>query len=159
METFRAERERVAGRMMLLGAAGVVGGAVRAMYSGGSPVMRATFMAGTSCCMVGTAIFGAESLAYLALQRIHQATGTKEAHGRDLLISHGVGGLCGGALVGGLFQHRVMPGMILFTPLMLGVAVAEIKFLEMRGARIKELQLDGMNTQSNRRRNDDSYSR
>jgi hypothetical protein len=41
----------------------------------------------------------------------------------------------------------------------LGVAVAEIKFLEMRGARIKELQLDGMNTQSNRRRNDDSYSR
>jgi hypothetical protein len=158
METFRAETERVASRMMLLGAAGFAGGAVRAIYSG-SPVMRATFVAGTSCCMVGTAVFGAESLAYLAIQRINQATGSKEAHGRDLLISHGVGGLCGGALVGGLFQHRVLPGMILFTPLMLGVAVAEIKFLEMRDARIKELQLDSMNSQNNQRRNDDSYSR
>ena len=129
--------------MLISGALGAIGGATKAIYKG-NPILRSAMFTGTSCCLVGTACFGCESLAYFVVQRVKQDTRAEVAHGQDLLVSHGVGGCCGGAIVGGIFQGRTFPGMLMFTPLMLGVAFAEIKFLEMRAERVKELQLENL---------------
>ena len=158
MEGFIGESQRVGNRMIMIGFAGFLGGGMKAMYTG-SPVLRAAGFSGASCCLVGTTCFGSESLAYVALQRFNQATGAKEEHKRDLLISHSLGGMCGGGIIGGLFQGRVVRGMLLLTPLMLGVGLAEIKFLELRDERMKELLLDSMEKDKKKKQTQDTFSR
>ena len=56
-----------------------------------------------------------------------------------LFMSHGMGGAVGGSLCGGLFKGRPLPGMLMLTPIMLGIAYGELRLQEYKKKRIKEL--------------------
>jgi len=60
---------------------------------------------------------------------------------RSLFASHVAGGVVGGSLSGGLFQARPFAGMLLFTPIMVTVAFAEIQFVQLKRDRISNQQL------------------
>ena len=131
MDKVLAEVERVSNRMTVAGIAGVVVGAAMATRKG-LPVAKTAFIMGANCAIVGTACFGLERVSNVALRQVMMDDE------RRLYYSHAIGGATGGGLVGALFQFRVIPGIIAFTPAMLMVALAEIKFEEARSERLSK---------------------
>ena len=63
--------------------------------------------------------------------------------------SHALGGMIGGGITGALFLHRPIPGMMLCTPVMIGVAYAELCFEKERQERLRQLLLNTNNEQNN----------
>ena len=57
-----------------------------------------------------------------------------------LIASHICGGIIGGTISGSLFQKRLsLNGMFLFTPIMIGIAFAELYLQDYRVQRLKEI--------------------
>jgi hypothetical protein len=137
------EVDRVAHRVTLSALAGLLGGASLATLKGSSIPRNALSMA-TSCALVGTACFGFERLSNVAMRQTVLAAENSTSDNNErtstlLYASHAIGGMVGGGITGALFQHRPIPGMILCTPLMLGIALAEQAFETARKERLSEM--------------------
>lgn len=134
------EIDRVAARVSLAALSGLVGGAALATYKG-SPLPKTSVSMAVSCALVGTACFGFERLSNVALQQVVVPMDDKnndDTEKRLFYGSHALGGMIGGGIAGALFQHRPIPGMLLCTPIMIGVAFAEEKFQEERQLRLQQ---------------------
>ena len=136
--------DHVANRMTLAAISGLVVGASIATYRG-SNIIRTAFSVSSSFALCGTACFGSERIAYNAIKLSFKPDsdyvryyGLNE-HSKQLFLSHSIGGSVGGMICGGLFQGRLIAGTFLFTPLMLGVAIAEIAMSDYRGKRLLEI--------------------
>jgi hypothetical protein len=144
--------DHVASRMTLAALSGIVVGASLATYRGSNIIKTAMSVSG-SFALCGTACSGSERIAYnvlkLSLKPDSEHPRYYRLHERNnqLFLSHSVGGAVGGMICGGLFQGRLIAGLALFTPLMLGVAYAEITLSEYREKRLQEMA--GETTESN----------
>ena len=136
MDEVMAQVSRVSNRVTLAGVVGVFIGAAMATRKG-LPVARTALAMGANWAMVGTSCFVPERLSNLALGQV--MNDDDESIHRRLYLSHAIGGAAGGGLVGSLFQFRVLPGVVAFTPLMLVAAHFEIKFEEARSERYAKL--------------------
>ena len=112
--------DRVAARVSL---SAVVGFFASFAFSRGSLRSTALKVAG-SCAIASTSLFGAERLAYALLQ----SQNVIEEPSRLLLTSHAIGGAAGGSLNGLLYVRRPHVGLVVFTPIMIGVAFAEMEW-------------------------------
>ena len=149
------EVDRVAFRVSMAGLTGCVGGVSLATLKG-YPMLQSAFTTATSCAMVGTACFGFERLANVAMRKV---VDTRDEQTKTIVFyaSHAIGGMIGGAITSTLFQRRPLPGMILCTPLMLGVAFAELSFEAERQKRLEEMRV-GQSSVSSRTKDDDARS-
>eukprot|EP00554_Chaetoceros_debilis_P010835 CAMPEP_0194108050 /NCGR_PEP_ID=MMETSP0150-20130528/7819_1 /TAXON_ID=122233 /ORGANISM="Chaetoceros debilis, Strain MM31A-1" /LENGTH=106 /DNA_ID=CAMNT_0038796647 /DNA_START=237 /DNA_END=557 /DNA_ORIENTATION=+ len=61
-----------------------------------------------------------------------------------LYASHGLGGMMGGSITGGIFRGRsgIVSGMLLLTPMMLMAAHGEMKLNAYKEKRLEELRLE-----------------
>lgn len=123
--------DRVANRMTISSVAGLVGGATMAIHKG-SPVLKSSVSVAMSCALVSTACFGIERLSNVALRSANVIADPSTS----FYASHALGGSVGGAMTGALFQSRMMPSVLLFTPAMVLVAFGEIQFEKARQARL-----------------------
>mmetsp|Transcript_27754 Transcript_27754/g.41996 ORF Transcript_27754/g.41996 Transcript_27754/m.41996 type:complete len:137 (-) Transcript_27754:122-532(-) len=130
------EVRKVSNRMTATGAAGMFVGFFLAIRKG-LPAVKTALTIGMNCAMIGTTCFGFERVSNVGLRRIME-----QDYHEQLFMSHAIGGAMGGALLGGLFQRRFLPGIMVFTPAMIAVAFAEIKYEEARAARIKKFLED-----------------
>jgi hypothetical protein len=124
--------DRVAHRVSLCGLVGLVGGLTHATFKG-FPQRATALKAAASCAMVGTALFGAERLTYMALQP------HLESERRLVMTSHAFSGVIGGGLSGYLYQKKPLRGMFVFLPVMLSIGYIELAWSQQRQARIQEL--------------------
>lgn len=134
----------------------------------GLPLINTTISMASSFALVSTSCFIPERLLYhgsfyivpkqtLVLSEadgVGNGNGDKNKDGDEdgeainkteknrLFFSHVTGGLIGGGISGGLYKGRPLQGMMLLAPLMLGVAFCELKILEYRMKRIKELRCE-----------------
>ena len=157
------ELDHVTNRVILSTITGFFSGGSHAIIKG-YPAPRASIQASISCALAGTACFGIERIVHtfvlpslLTLSMNHD--GAKEqaqtqtqtqaqtqtqtqmqmTKKQSLYISHTVGGIIGGGLLGGIFQRRVGSGIMLFTPLMIGAAYGEIRFQLWKEDQIQQL--------------------
>lgn len=143
--------DHVANRMSLAALSGLVVGASLATYKG-SNIIKTAISVSSSFALCGTACFGSERIAYNVLNLYltpdneHIQYYRLSEHKNKLLLSHSLGGAVGGMICGGLFQGRLMAGIFLFTPIMLGVAFTEITFLEYREKRLQEIVEETMDS-------------
>ena len=141
--------DRVAARVSMCAVAGLLGGASYATWRG-FPLGTTSAKVASSVAIVGTTLFGAERLFYIALQPRMMVNETNEATRERtiLLTSHTLAGITGGALNGSLYQRRPLPGMVYFTPVMIGVALLELEFQTRRQRRVDEV-MRNFNEKSN----------
>jgi hypothetical protein len=92
-----------------------------------------------SFAMVGTACFGLERLSNVIMRQVHVENNDNEQKQMTFYASHAIGGMAGGGITAAIFQQRPIPGMILCTPLMLGIALAEQMFEAAREKRLQEM--------------------
>ena len=123
--------DRVSHRVSLCAVTGFLGGLSYATFKG-FPQRTTALKAAGSCAIVGTALFGAERIAYVALQPQIQN------ERRLVATSHAFAGVIGGGLGGYLYQKKPLRGMFVFLPVMLTVAYLELAWDEKRKARILE---------------------
>eukprot|EP00956_Cyclotella_meneghiniana_P004873 scaffold6031_cov72-Cyclotella_meneghiniana.AAC.2 len=129
--------DHLAARMTACAATGLACGVIHSTYKG-LPIAKTSLSAAVSCALVSTACFGAERLSY---GLIHNITGEKSSTTPNILYgSHALGGLCGGGLVGFLYQGNPIPGIILLTPIMLGIGKLEISLNAYKSRRIQQLK-------------------
>lgn len=132
------EVDRVANRVSLAALAGLLGGASLATYKGSS-IPRTALSVAASFAMVGTACFAFERLSNVAMRQVVDTISEKDHKTMALYASHAIGGMAGGGITAALFQQRPIPGMILCTPLMLGIALAEQAFETAKDERLQEM--------------------
>lgn len=102
------------------------------------PIAKTSMSAAASCALISTACFGAERLAYGI---IHTITGKDSTTTPNILFgSHALGGLCGGGVVGFLYQGNPFRGMVLFAPIMIGIGQLEITLDKYKASRIQQLR-------------------
>ena len=130
------EVDRTAARVAISAMAGLTLGASIAIFKG-APIGRTSMSVSASCALAGTACFGSERVANNAIRLLSENTST-EPTTRDF-VSHGIGGAVGGGIAGGLFQGRVLSGSLLFTPIMLAVALGELRANECKRERLNQL--------------------
>lgn len=104
----------------------------------GLPLGATTISMTSSFALVSTACFVPERIIFHTSFKI-QEMGNETDEKIRLLISHGVGGMIGGAVAGGLFKGKPLPGMLLLTPIMIAVAFGEMRLQEYKIRRLKEL--------------------
>lgn len=132
------EVDRVANRVSLAALAGLLGGASLATLKGSS-IPRTAVSVAASCALVGTACFGLERLSNVAMRQVADTVSDKDRKTMALYASHAIGGMVGGGITAALFQQRPIPGMVLCTPLMLGIALAEQAFETAKEERLQEM--------------------
>lgn len=117
------EVDHVAARVSFSAVLGLLGGATFATWKGRSLRGTSIKVAG-SFAIVSTALFCTERLAHVVLRT--QFLVEKEP--QRTLASHAFAGVAGGALNGQLYIRSPLRGIILFFPVMMGVAVAEMEW-------------------------------
>uniref|UniRef100_A0A7S2S7H6 Uncharacterized protein n=1 Tax=Eucampia antarctica TaxID=49252 RepID=A0A7S2S7H6_9STRA len=127
--------DHIAQRITIAACAGLFIGASVATFRG-SPIHKTSLSVALSCALTSTACLVPERLAYNAI--IHLAPPEIDAESK-IYASHTLGGLFGGGISGGLFQGRPFGGIMLFTPILLTVAYAEIQKEKHKKARIRVL--------------------
>ena len=128
--------DHLAVRMTASAATGLGCGVIHSIYKG-LPIAKTSMSAAISCALVSTACFGAERLSY---GLVYNVTGEQSSATPNILYgSHALGGLCGGGLVGFLYQGNPIPGMILLTPIMLGIGKLEISLNAYKSSRMQQL--------------------
>jgi hypothetical protein len=132
--------DRVAARVSLGALTGLFGGAVYATLKG-FPRRATSLKVAGSFALVGTALFGLERIAYVAMQD------QMESERRLILTSHAFAGVFGGGLNGHLYQKKPLRGMFYFIPIMIGIAFLELGWEEKKQQRLKTL-LEGENDRS-----------
>lgn len=123
--------DRVAHRVSLCSVMGFIGGLSYATFKG-LPQRTTALKAAGSCAIVGTALFGTERIAFVALQSQIQ----NERH--LVVTSHAFSGVIGGGMGGYLYQKKPFRGMFFFVPIMLSVGYLELAWDEKRKARRQE---------------------
>lgn len=116
----------VASRAAVAGAIGGISGAALAVFRGHSIQMMATRIAGT-WAMAATACIGTQRLTSMSGRHLLDVDEKSDAM---LVGTHCAGGIFGGGLLGYLYIRKPIRGMIFLTPVMLMVALAEIRFEE-----------------------------
>lgn len=124
--------DRVANRVSLCALTGLFGGATFATYKG-FPLRSTAIKVASSCAIVGTAMFGAERLAYITMKD------QIDSERRKILTSHASSGLFGGGLNGYLYHKRPLRGIFFFLPMMVAVGFLELAWEQKKRARIQEL--------------------
>lgn len=158
--------DHVAARVTASAAAGLGGGAAYATLRG-HPLFKTSMNAALSCALVSTACFGMERVAHGALcqsallwegANVSKDAGeaasteaTNAAHSSLVYASHALGGVCGGSVVGFLFQGKPLAGAFLLAPIMLGIGAAELSLEEYRTERVRQL-LEEHNNERNERK-------
>jgi len=105
----------------------------------GIPIFRPTIQAAASSALAATACFGAERAANAL---VHLYDGNVEVSERKSgdYRSHLAGGVIGGSIVGFLYIHRPITGVLFFSPIMLGVNLIERKMVDYKDKRIELLK-------------------
>jgi hypothetical protein len=99
-------------------------------------------MAATACCVVERAAHYAIGTAYpVASGSISSLSGSEWNRSSLTLVSHGVGGVVGGAFLGAMYARKPIQGMLVFGPLMVASGVGDVLYNEMRDERIEEIRL------------------
>jgi hypothetical protein len=142
----------------------VTSSAVSGMILGGSfatlkglPLMQTTLSMTSSFALASTACFIPERIFYHSsfyfVPRDTNSTGFTDSSEKlektRLFVSHGLGGIIGGGVAGGLFKGKPLPGIMLLSPLMLVAAYSEIRIQEYKRKRIKELRMEMEKKSSN----------
>ena len=126
--------DRVADRVSLCVVTGLVAGAAHATYTG-LPLRATSLKTAGSCAIVGTALFGAERLAYAALKdRLNNER-------QLVLTSHAFAGVMGGGLNGYVYQKKPLRGMFFLLPAMLAVGYLELAWEQHIKTRREELNM------------------
>lgn len=129
--------DHLTARMTASAITGLGCGIIYSSYKG-FPIAKTSMSAAASCALVSTACFAAERLSYGIL---HQTTGKDSSTSPSILYgSHVLGGICGGGVVGFLYQGNPFRGMILLMPIMMGIGKIEISLNEYKMSRIQQLK-------------------
>jgi hypothetical protein len=131
--------DRTADRMIIAGLTGLVFGAGQGTIRG-TPVLSTSLSTAVSCAVTATACFGSERLFYSVIPRPFPYFAL--LRGNEDLLSHACGGALGGSVVGAIYGGKPLPGMFLFTPMMLGVAFAERSFKQYKLQRLEGMIRD-----------------
>jgi len=141
--------DRVTDRVCLATLVGLIGGAATATYRG-TPIAKSGISVAGTCALIGTACFGLERVSYFVLEQTSllgnissdtansKDTNSSNNNTNAMYASHTIGGITGGGIVGGLFHKRPMSGMLVFTPIMVGIAYAELQLQDARQQRLQE---------------------
>jgi hypothetical protein len=119
-------------RVSVSGIFGAVAGTFIAMYRGYDSIVRTSSRTAFSCAMVSTACFTIERCTYIGVtqyllneqEQIDLFHNSKQIYYLKL-YTHTIGGILGGAMVGGLYTGKLLRGAFVFTPLMLFIAMTE----------------------------------
>jgi uncharacterized membrane protein YoaK (UPF0700 family) len=131
-------------RVSASGILGAISGSLIALYRGHDSILRTSARTAISCSLVCTACFSFERLAYIGITQYIFDENEDYVDGESLinkhnnktynnanlqyylkLYTHMMGGMLGGAYVGGLYTGRLLRGAIVFTPIMLLIAVTD----------------------------------
>lgn len=172
--------DHVTYRVSSCAASGLFFGASLATFRG-LPLPHTTLSMGTSFALVSTACFVPERLFYHAsfyirprLDEIYNDSAanvnvdvTASTKGSEdfsstheilernrLYVSHGMGGMMGGSITGGLFRGRsgIVSGILLLTPMMLMAAHGEMKLNAYKEKRLRELKVERSQEKNEKRR-------
>lgn len=140
----------VSSRVVISGGLGLLSGSFIALYRGHDSIFRTASRTGFSCALVGTACFSMERLAYIGvtqyLLKEHEREELYQNSKKQYylkLYSHAIGGVLGGAYVGGLFTGKLMRGAFVFAPIMLLIAMTEEKVIhEIRESMLPESDIE-----------------
>jgi hypothetical protein len=106
---------------------GVLGGCL-ATYKGHAISMVAPNMA-RSWALCTTACTLTQQLALGVLSNVLPFSSNKNDTAA-ILISHGVGGICGGSVLGYLYIRKPVRGMVFMAPIMLAIGMLELRYQE-----------------------------
>jgi hypothetical protein len=127
--------DQIASRVTLAGSIGALGGVATSLFKG-TPMGRTVGLTAFSCAMTGTACFGAERCAAMVSSKFfHHDSGAWE----DVLLSHSIGGIVGGSLLGSLYKSKPIHGVAFFLPLMLLIGTGEKLFQDVREERMQQM--------------------
>jgi hypothetical protein len=120
--------DRASARTTAFGAFGGLIGIGTALHKG-HPVPRTVGLTALSFAMVGTALFGTERLAAVAMR----GGPLEDELGRTafLMLTHATAGFFGGSLLGALYKGSPLQGATLFVPMMTGFGFVESMFQDM----------------------------
>mmetsp|Transcript_22386 Transcript_22386/g.33123 ORF Transcript_22386/g.33123 Transcript_22386/m.33123 type:complete len:161 (-) Transcript_22386:685-1167(-) len=105
--------------------------------------MTSSFALASTACFIPERIFYHSSFYFVPRDTSKEFTDSSEKLEKTrLFVSHGLGGIIGGGVAGGIFKGKPLPGIMLLSPLMLGAAYSEIRIQEYKRKRIKELQME-----------------
>ena len=141
--TIMDEVDHVSSRVGLCSAIGLVSGAAYSAYKG-LPRRATSIKVCISWTLVGTALFTTERIGHVFFQRtITGSSGGGTGNGmnrRVVLTSHAFSGISGGGILGYLYQRQPVRGMVVFTPIMLGVGFLELYWNDLKVNRWSKLQ-------------------
>ena len=129
------EIDYVANRVGSMALSGFFCGSVYATYKG-FPRRATALKVAASCAIVGTTLFTAERLANIAMRE--HIYDSRQLH----LSSYAFGGVFGGSLNGLLYQNKPARGMLVFTPIMVGIGTLELEAKRIREERFNEIHGD-----------------
>ena len=141
--TIMDEVDHVSSRVGLCSAIGLVSGAAYSAFRG-LPRRATSIKVCISWTLVGTALFTTERIGHVLFQGPITGGGgggtSNSTNRRLVLTSHAFSGISGGAILGYLFQRQPVRGMVVFTPIMLGVGFLELYWNDKKSKRWSELQ-------------------
>lgn len=164
-KTIMDQIDHISNRVSTFTLTGLFTGASIATYKG-LPLPRTTLSIAASFALISTSCLIPERIAYnSSFYFIQKAKSKNEVDDYDsknnvsvddngnelrsyfqdvernrLFASHICGGIIGGTISGSLFQKRLsLNGMFLFTPIMIGIAFAELYLQDYRVQRLKEI--------------------
>ena len=117
------------------------------------PLFNTTISVATSFALICTACIIPERVIYNSSFHILErckvdgvSDKVSEIERKRLIGSHIGGGIIGGTISGSLFQKRIsLSGMALFTPLMVGISLLELRVENYRRKRLKEISASNRN--------------
>lgn len=134
------EIDRLAARVTAVGCLGALTGAGIGLFKGHHRIARTAGLTAFSCALCGTACLGSERLAANAGKYLLGGDTIKSDYRWPAtFLSHAVGGLAGGAFVGGLYMGRPTRGIVFFVPLMTLFGLGELIFEDMQEERLRQI--------------------
>lgn len=127
------EIDHVAVRAGVCGTAGGLAGATRALLRG-HPLTRSAALSASSMMIVATACFGLERVATVSWRQVYPDSKP------NIIMSHALGGLSGGLVLGFLYNGRPSHGALFLTPIMMAAGYGQLLFDELKQERMQELQ-------------------
>lgn len=110
--------------------------------------VAASFALTSTSCVIPERVIYSSSFHFLERCRVDEVSDeVSEIERKRLIGSHVGGGIIGGIISGSLFQRRLsLSGAVIFTPLMVGVALLELRLENYRRQRLKEIGASSRST-------------